>query len=187
MVTAVDGRLRLRTVAEAAPEPIPASDFARTMRTLACGVVIVTSYVDERPWGVTLSSLSSFSADPARISFSIGRSTATAQSIAEQGSFGVAILAAGARDLAARMAAPGQPKFLPEDAIAGRGPVLGVPAVEGSLYNLECKSVFEIEVLDHLLVVADVVSATTNRTDESGLVFWNRGFGSFAHAEGDNA
>ena len=152
---------------------------------LASGVVIVTSMVEGQPWGVTLSSLSSFSADPARIAFSIKRSTATAQSIAESGEFGVAILSAASVELAARQAAPGQPKFLAAEAVAGDGPLLGIPAIAGALYNLECKSVVEVEVLDHLLVVADVLSATTDATEESGLVFFNRLFGTFFRHEGE--
>ncbi|GAA13020.1 flavin reductase family protein [Gordonia westfalica] len=153
---------------------------------LASGVVIVTSVVDDRPWGVTLSSLSSFSADPARIAFSIKQSTATAQSIAELGEFGVAVLSAESADLAARQAAPGQPKFLPDASVSGLGPLLGVPAIEGAIYNLECKSVLEVEVLDHVLVVADVLSATTHTRDESGLVFFNQTFGEFS-PKGENS
>lgn len=161
-------------------DPVPATEFVRSMRMLASGVVIVTSMVDDQPWGVTLSSLSSFSAEPARISFSIKKATATAQSILELGEFGVAVLAADSAELAARQAEPGKPKFLPSDSVSGFGPKLGVPAIGGALYNLECKSVLEVEVLDHILVVADVVSATTDSTEESGLVFFNREFGTFS-------
>jgi flavin reductase (DIM6/NTAB) family NADH-FMN oxidoreductase RutF len=157
------------------------------MRALASGVVIVTSHVEGQPWGVTLSSLSSFSAEPARIAFSVGRATATAQSIAKTGEFGVAILSSASVELAARQAAAGQPKFLAAEAVQGCGPVLGVPAIAGALYNLECKSVVEVEVLDHVLVVADVLSASTSAADESGLVFCNRLFGSFFRHEGDKS
>jgi flavin reductase (DIM6/NTAB) family NADH-FMN oxidoreductase RutF len=52
---------------------------------------------------------------------------------------------------------------------------------------LECKSVVEVEVLDHVLVVADVLSASTSAADESGLVFCNRLFGSFFRHEGDKS
>ncbi|BBY65877.1 flavin reductase family protein [Mycolicibacterium helvum] len=185
--TMVENLPRLRTPASCEFVPIPAADFARSMRMLASGVVIVTSMVEGQPWGVTLSSLSSFSANPARIAFSIAKYTATAQSIAESGEFGVAILSAGGADLAARQAAPGQPKFLAAEAVSGGGPLLGVPAIAGALHNLECKSVVEVEVLDHLLIVADVVSATTNTSEESGLVFFNQLFGSFFQHQGDKA
>ncbi|PZU04278.1 MAG: hypothetical protein DI630_01970 [Gordonia sp. (in: high G+C Gram-positive bacteria)] len=179
-------RPHMRTPATSVFDPIPATDFAESMRTLACGVVIVTTVVDGQPWGVTLSSLSSFSAQPARIAFSIKKATATAQSIAASGEFGVAILSSGSAELAARQAAPGQPKFLAAEAVQGAGPLLGVPAVSGALYNLECKSVVEVEVVDHVLVVADVLSASTQATDESGLVFFDRTFGSFVHDQGES-
>ncbi|SDU73110.1 flavin reductase family protein [Gordonia westfalica] len=184
--TVMESLPRFRTRPSSSIAPIPAADFAQSMRMLASGVVIVTSVVDDRPWGVTLSSLSSFSADPARIAFSIKQSTATAQSIAELGEFGVAVLSAESADLAARQAAPGQPKFLPDASVSGLGPLLGVPAIEGAIYNLECKSVLEVEVLDHVLVVADVLSATTHTRDESGLVFFNQTFGEFS-PKGENS
>lgn len=178
---------RLRTPGTSPFDPIPATDFAESMRMLACGVVIVTTVVDGQPWGVTLSSLSSFSANPARIAFSIKKCTATAQSIADSGEFGVAILSARSAELAARQAAPGQPKFLAPESVQGVGPLLGVPAVSGALYNLECKSVVEVEVVDHVLVVADVLSASTSATGDVGLVFFDRAFGSFFNHEGDKS
>lgn len=187
MTSLMDRRPQLRMPQKQSHAPIAATDFAASMRMLASGVVIVTSFVDDRPWGVTLSSLSSFSADPARIAFSIVKSTATAQSIVGRGAFGVAILPSSAAGLAAQQAAPGQAKFLPDADVAGHGAVLGAPLVAGALYNLECRSVVEVEVHDHLLVVADVVSATAGCEEELGLVYWNRALGSFAHPEGELA
>ncbi|WMY78751.1 flavin reductase family protein [Citricoccus sp. I39-566] len=170
----------LHTAAAPANDTIERSEFATAMRGLPSGVVVITSYVDDKPWGVTLSSLSSFSAEPARVSFSILRTTATAAHIRDHGTLGVAILSSDAGDLAARQAAAGQPKFLNEDdLLPQRGQRLGMPLVVGAVMNLECQVAFYVEVLDHLLVVADVVSAVGEKTNDCGLLYWNRTFGHF--------
>ena len=79
----------LRAAAGATHPCVPAEDFAASMRKLASGIVVVTTEVEGRPWGLTLSSVSSFSADPARISLSVNKTNVTARYIAERERFGV--------------------------------------------------------------------------------------------------
>lgn len=174
----------LRQIGTSSEDTISPTEFGAVMRGLPSGVVMLTSYVDgNKPWGVTLSSLSSFSAEPARVSFSILRTTATAAYIRDHGKAGIAILASDAAGLAARHAAPGQPKFLDEEELLPqRGGRLCMPLVAAAVMNMECRVAFHVEVLDHLLVVADVVSAAGAKTENSGLLYWNRAFGSFAPA-----
>ncbi|WP_064257543.1 flavin reductase family protein [Rhodococcus sp. D-6] len=172
----------LRAATKPAPKCLAAPDFAASMRKLASGVVVVTTEVDGQPWGVTLSSVSSFSADPARISLSIKKTTATGAYIAEHEQFGVAILPHAMADLANALAAPGSPKFIPEEHLGEPSPTLTLPVIEGAIYNLECTVAYVVEAIDHLLVIADVVSACAGEHADtvSPLTFFDRTFGSFA-------
>ncbi|WLP88877.1 flavin reductase family protein [Gordonia sp. NB41Y] len=170
-------------------DSVAAEDFRASMRKLACGVVVVTTLTDGRPWGVTLSSVSSFSADPARISLSVGKNTATAQFIVEQEKFGVAILSAEDEALARSLAAPGQPKFIPDEQLDRPSAELGVPVIAQALYNLECRVAYVVEAIDHLLVIADVITARigAGATGVGPLTFYDSTFGSFtaAHSKGN--
>lgn len=172
----------LRAAAGATHPCVPAEDFAASMRKLASGIVVVTTEVEGRPWGLTLSSVSSFSADPARISLSVNKTNVTARYIAERERFGVAILSDDKMALAADLAAPGKPKFIAEEKLCSPGPRFSLPAIDGALYNIECAVVFMVEAVDHVLVVADVVSARAGAHAETAgpLTYFDRTFGSFA-------
>jgi flavin reductase (DIM6/NTAB) family NADH-FMN oxidoreductase RutF len=179
----VDRRaVQIRHSATPALDCVQKQEFASSMRVLGSGVVVVTSFVEGKPWGLTLSSLSAFSADPARVSLSITKTNVTAMYIREHESFGVAILPDSKSDLASGLAAPGKPKFIPDGHLqSAPGPVFGLPAIDGALFNLECRVVFHVEAVDHILIVADVVSARAGTQGDvpSPLIYFNREFGAF--------
>ena len=85
-----------------AAEALPAADFAAAMRELASGVVLVTTWVGGRPWGMTVTAFASVSADPPTVLVSLGSSTRSACAIEASGRFGVAILAERQRAAARR-------------------------------------------------------------------------------------
>lgn len=173
-------QVRVPVTVPVSSDTVDPGTFAGAMRALPAGVVVVTTLVEGRPWGVTLSSLSSFSAAPARVAFSILRTTATATHLQEHGTFGVSILRASAADLASRQAAPGQPKFLDEERLLpDLTPRFGLPRLTDALVNLECRVACEMEVLDHILIVADVLSMSEEVSAEPALVYVNRTFGRF--------
>lgn len=167
---------------------IEAEVFGACMRRLGAGVVVVTSFVDGRPWGTTLSSCSAFSAKPARLSLSITKNNVTAAHIREHESFGVAIPGVVQEALASDLARPGRPKFIHDSWLGFQGPALGMPSIKGAPINMECRAVFHVEAIDHLLVVADIVSAAVNHEGAGApLMYYDRNFGSFAtpvHDEG---
>ena len=179
----VDRRaVQMRDAVGPALDCVQIQEFGASMRVLGSGVVVITSFVEGKPWGLTLSSVSSFSADPARISLSITKTNVTAMYIREHESLGVAILPDSKSALAAGLASPGKPKFIPDEHLySAPGPVFGLPAIDGALFNLECRVVFHVEAIDHILIVADVVSARAGAMGDapSPLIYFNREFGSF--------
>jgi Conserved protein/domain typically associated with flavoprotein oxygenases, DIM6/NTAB family len=87
-------------------------DFVDAMSTLASGVVLVTVWVADRPWGMTVTAFASVSAEPPTVLVSLGSETTSAREISATRSFGVSILAEEQLALARLGSEPGAAKFL---------------------------------------------------------------------------
>jgi flavin reductase (DIM6/NTAB) family NADH-FMN oxidoreductase RutF len=125
-----------------------AATFTAAMRELASGVVLVTSLVEGRAWGMTVTAFASVSADPPTVLVSLGSMTASARSIEAGGSFGVSLLGQQHRAAARRGSRPGGPKFL--EPFGARAPVDGgSPVLPGALAHLDCEVVDRVRVADH--------------------------------------
>jgi flavin reductase ActVB len=148
----------LKLITNPGRESASGSDFADAMSTLASGVVLVTSWVGGRPWGMTVTAFTSVSADPPTVLVSLRSDTATARAIAETSRFGVSILAADQVDVAAHASVPAAPKFLEAIAAAG-GAHCGSPAVAGALAHLDCELAHLVEAADHSVFFGRVRTA----------------------------
>jgi flavin reductase (DIM6/NTAB) family NADH-FMN oxidoreductase RutF len=135
----------------AVPNAVAAPGFADAMSRLASGVVLVTSRVGGRPWGMTATAFASVSASPPTVLVSLCSRTAGARAIAATGAFGVSILAAGQEDVAAYGSAPGTAKFL------------DAPAIAGALAHLDCAVVGAVEVADHTVFFGHVHTVRAQR------------------------
>ncbi|MDX6533961.1 MAG: hypothetical protein QOF68_1705 [Gaiellales bacterium] len=138
-------------------------DFRQVMRHLATGVVMVTTEVDGRPWGLTVSACCSVSLDPPMLLVSVAERTATAGSVRASGRFGVSILGQGLLEVARFGSAPGAPKFVapycvPPDRLGRR--VL-TPVVAGCLAHIDARVSTEVAAGDHVLYVGLVESVLT--------------------------
>jgi flavin reductase (DIM6/NTAB) family NADH-FMN oxidoreductase RutF len=151
----------------------PSSDFVDAMSVLASGVVMVTTELAGRPWGMTVSAFASVSAEPPTVLASLHSGTAAARAIADARSFGVSILgrqhAAAARHGATR----GASKFL--ERFIERHPRDVNPAIAGALAHLECAVVEEIEVADHTILFARVRVVRSSKCGEP-LVYFRRAY-----------
>ncbi len=156
---------------------IGAETFRRAMRRLAGGVVVVTTEVDDRPWGLTVSACCSLTAEPPRVMVSLDSRTVSCRAILASGSFGVALLGADQVDVARVCSAPGQPKFIEELVDASRSE-LRAPVIGGALMHLDCQVEGTHAVGDHRLVVGRI-SDVVGRPDEAAgepLVYFERAF-----------
>ena len=88
--------------------------FRHAMRKLPGGVVMVTTRIGDRPWGLTISSCCSMTADPPQILISLQKRTASYQQILHDGCFGIGILGPEHRFLAELGSRPGVAKFIEE-------------------------------------------------------------------------
>jgi flavin reductase (DIM6/NTAB) family NADH-FMN oxidoreductase RutF len=166
------------------PSPSAAAPAAFTdaMSLLASGVVMVTGWVDGRPWGMTVSAFASVSAEPPTILVSLRSDTASARAIEEAGSFGVSILGRHHCAAAAHGSAPGASKFL--EPFADQDEDAHSPAIAGALAHFACDLTAALAVADHTIFVGRVGEARTARGGEP-LVYFRRGYRTLAHGRRD--
>jgi len=155
-----------------------AAGFRAAMRLLASGVVMVTTRIDGRPWGLTISACCSLSADPPQILISLGTQTATCRQVLDTGRFGLSLLGTRHRELAEVGAAPGAPKFVDDHCEEG-GEAGGPPRVRDAIYHLDCEVVQTSEIADHTLFVGRVVRSYSGPEEAHGpdpLIYFDRAY-----------
>ena len=69
---------RLTLVTTPTPELTSAAEFLGAISSLASGVVLVTCWVGDRPWGMTVTAFGSASADPPTVMVALSSEAASA-------------------------------------------------------------------------------------------------------------
>jgi flavin reductase ActVB len=180
---------------DGSPEAILREQFVRGMAKLPTGVVMVTTTIDGKPWGLTVSACCSVSADPPLLLVSLGKKTASAAAIGEAGCFGVSILSTRLLHVARLGAVPGKPKFVaeychrgsPDDSsvssVSSVSAPQAIPRISGALAHFNCMVDREVRVADHAVIFGRVTEVITDRAD-SALVYWERVFRTAVPVEG---
>ena len=147
------------------------------MSQLAAGVVMVTTLVDDRPWGLTMSACCSISMEPPLLMVAPARETVTARSIETSGRFGVSILGAGLIEVARFGAARGAPKFVADFCVPGPGgsEVSRTPVVAGSLAHIDCEVSESVLAGDHMVYIGLVRRVIVDISDVP-LVYHDRDY-----------
>lgn len=151
--------------------------YREAMRSLAGGVVILTTWIDERPWGMTISACCSVSATPPRVLVSVSHRAQCHAAIQAAGSFGVNVLGHDQRHIAEFGSAPGQSKFLDEylgEHCLTEGTT--TPRVNEALAYLDCVVAEQFDVGDHALMVGDVQRVTIAGADRPPLLYFDRSY-----------
>ena len=189
-VTMLDGDFTVITVpgrAEAdvssgnegsAVEGVTVDVFREAMRKLPGGVVMVTTRIGGRPWGLTISSCCSMTANPPQILISLQERTASCQQILRDRRFGIGILACEHRSLAELGAKPGVAKFIDEYCGDHGRARLGSPMIADALCHLDCQIAHTHSVGDHHLIIGVVEDVVTvgRPGSRSPLVYFDREF-----------
>lgn len=163
----------MNTLANDQSAPVPAElAFREAMSLLVSGVAMVTTWVDARPWGLTISACCSFSAAPPQVLISLGSHTVTANSVSRSRKFGLALLSTQHRELAEYGSAPGSPKFVDDHCLNDHPDAS--PRIRGTLYHLDCHVTAATTLADHTVFIGQVVSAVAGAGAEKPLVYYNR-------------
>ena len=152
----------LQLVANPTPLPAPITEFAAAMSALASSVVLVTCWVGDRPWGMTVTAFASVSIDPPTVLVSLRSEATSARAISDTRSFGVSILAADQLAVARYGSAPGTTKFLEPFTESGAGESAS-PVVAGALAHLDCELAEAVQVADHSVLFGRVRAVRASR------------------------
>jgi flavin reductase ActVB len=162
--------------------------FREAMSHLAASVVMVTTKIDDQPWGLTISACCSVSAAPPTLLISLGSRTASAGAIAEQGFFGVSILGQHQLEAARAGAAQGVPKFVerfcrPDEIEDDRTDgALRTPVMAGAVAHLDCVVERIVDVADHSVFFGEVRDVVLS-PGVPPLLYWGRDYASIDKGE----
>jgi len=139
--------------------PISESEFRNALACFASGVNIVTT-IDAAGnlHGLTVSAFCSVSLSPPLVLICIEKITASHYAFRESGAFVVNILSKSQSHLSEHFATPIDNKF---GIVEYRPGIAGIPVIEGTLANLECRIVNTFDGGDHSIFVAQIEQSRT--------------------------
>jgi len=148
--------------------------FRDVMRRYPTGVTVVTSYIADKPHGLTVSSFTSISIKPPLVGIFITTGSTGYKAVRETGAYAVNILKHDQEAIARRFAEdPPNKRF--ENLKWYRTRFLGLPAIDGSLAYIEARVVGESDIADHTLFIGEVVNAEI-LIDSEPLIYYMRGY-----------
>jgi flavin reductase (DIM6/NTAB) family NADH-FMN oxidoreductase RutF len=132
------------------------------------GVVVVAAMSDGEPYGFTVNSFTSVSRDPPIVGFCAAHTSSTWPRIRDAGAFTISLLSVGQEQVCRSFATKGSDRFSGVEWSMKEG---GHPGIDGALAWIDCVLDDCHLVGDHELILARVVSMTTNDVDDDPLVF----------------
>jgi flavin reductase (DIM6/NTAB) family NADH-FMN oxidoreductase RutF len=154
----------------------PTEGFRQAMRHLAGGVSIVTTGRGAERNGLTATSVSSLSMQPAALLVCINRECSVLPVLRDHGAFGINILGGVHRDLADRFAGRhgvrGAERFSGADWIEL---VTGAPLLADALAAVDCMVDSIMEWHSHALVIGRVAAVHLGGGPQA-LVYWRGGY-----------
>jgi len=164
----------------------PASAFRAAMRQLASGVSVVTVGNGEDRTGLTITSLTSLSAEPPSLIVCVNRQASAWPLLLRHQVFGVNVLRAEQRDVAIRFSGEGKrtgaARFGDEPVITAE---TGAPLLANALAAFDCEAEALIDHHSHVIVIGRVKAVRAAERGTS-LLYW-RGQYSEAGAEDPSA
>lgn len=152
--------------APAAPALDPQA-FRAALGSFATGVTVITARAsDGTPVGLTANSFNSVSLDPPMVLWSLAKKSHSAPVFTTATHWAVHVLAADQELLSGRFARSGEDKFA---CLAVERGVGGVPLLEGCAARFQCRTAFQHEGGDHIIIVGQVMAF--DREDRAPLVF----------------
>lgn len=152
------------------------SDFRSAMSQAVTGVNIVTTDGPEGRYGLTVSAVSSVSAEPPMLLVCVNQKSVAGSAIEANGSFAINVLAAGQQSAAETFSgsdAHGQAyAFNDEDWTTA---VTKSPVLQGAVANFDCKIEAVIPAATHTIFIGRV--QTTRACPGTPLLYTSRSYG----------
>lgn len=147
--------------------------FRRACSYVPTGVAILAGLdAHQKPFGLTLSSLTCVSFVPPLVSVCIRRTSPSVEQIRRNRRFSVNLVGHDQAELATLFATPGLERF---QQLRWHLSEFGVPEFDDTLGALFCEFVKDIEAGDHQLILGEVKRVALHGCGEP-LVYWRRAF-----------
>ncbi len=164
----------VRNLGEGLHQNVAVEDFRGAMRDLAGGVSVVTVGRGDEISGMTVTSVSSLSVEPATLIVSINRNASSWPLLKKHGVFGVNVLNVDHQGIAERFSGvgglSGAERFAGAEWI---NLVSGVPLLSGALAAFDCAVDDVIERHSHAIVIGRVLDLRV-ASGSPALVYWQR-------------
>ena len=151
---------------------VSSDDFRSAMRRLPGGVSVITVGRGKNISGMTVTSVSSLSVDPATLIVSINRESSSWPLLRQSGFFGVNILTADHLDIAERFTGKngekGADRFKGAEWITRAS---GVPLLAGALAAADCEVEEIVERHSHAIVIGRVLDLQLS-APTTALAYW---------------
>ena len=156
-------------------ETFDATEFRRALGSFATGVTIITTLdADGNKVGLTANSFNSVSLSPPLVLWSLAETSASLPAFRAATHWAVHVLAADQEPLSSRFAKRGVDKFAGLELDTGPD---GIPLLRGCTARFECRTAFQYEGGDHVILVGQVLKF--ERAESAPLVYHS---GRYAHA-----
>lgn len=156
------------------PARTAADDFRAAMRNLASGIALATTLENGMPRGMTITALTSVSAEPPTVLIGINARASCHDAFLQSGIFGVSLLNDAQRGIAMRFA--GMTDIAAENRFSGvewHTRITGAPLLTNALATLDCKIIEHFCIGTHSLFIGKVEAASAvsiNATASGPLV-----------------
>lgn len=164
----------VRNIGERLHQDVAVEDFRGAMRDLAGGVSVVTVGRGNEISGMTVTSVSSLSVEPATLIVSINRQASSWPLLKKHGVFGVNVLSIDHQSVAERFSGAGglngAERFAGAEWI---NLVSGVPLLSGALAAFDCAVEDVVERHSHAIVIGRVLDLRVS-SGSPALVYWQR-------------
>jgi flavin reductase ActVB len=156
--------------------PIDRQSFFDVMASFPSGVAVVTTTTREGvPRGLTTTAVCSVSADPPTVLVCVDLGSRTLSALRERREFAVNFIGKGRSDLCLLFASKEPDKFA---RVAWTPTEAGLPLLhEDALAWAECATLHELEVGDHVILVALVEEGGVRPELEPPLMYYRRSWG----------
>jgi flavin reductase (DIM6/NTAB) family NADH-FMN oxidoreductase RutF len=162
---------------------VASDDFRSAMRRLPGGVSVITVGHGKNITGMTVTSVSSLSVDPATLIVSINRESSSWPLLRQYGFFGVNILTADQLDVAERFTGKdgvkGADRFKGSEWITRAS---GVPLLAGALAAVDCEVEDIFERHSHAVVIGRVLDLQFS-APTAALAYWQGQYVAMDHNE----
>ena len=155
---------------------ISADEFRAVMRHWSAGVAILTASDHGDSHGMTVTSFTSISAQPALVSVSVAKTTRTLERIEKSGAFGVTILSKGQQWIAERFAGKDAGLLNRFDNIDTFTIQSESPLINNGIAFFDCSVIYQYEMDQSILFIARVEAVKHGKPAEP-LIYTDRQYG----------